>query len=172
MMRRKYIAVAVTFVLLLASATPARAAMDWVSPTCAVGEITHHHVEIDDDNDVTIRLEGWSSWCTSTQLGRANEQFGLALYTDDGAWLGRLTTYQEPRTAPTPFSYLVDDTASTALLGGPLRAICVAYAPDSRMSCVAVNRLSTAHPPTLASLSTSHTSVTYPIDGPCPSCLR
>ncbi|MEJ3745794.1 hypothetical protein WEI85_21190 [Actinomycetes bacterium KLBMP 9797] len=162
-----------TFVLVLAAAAPGYADAGWVSPTCAIGEITSHHVERDADGDVTIRLDGWSKWCQPTQLSRPNEQFGLGLYTDNGAWLGRLTSYNHGAgTTPTPFTYVVDDTASTPLLGGPLRALCIAYAPDQRMACVSVARLSSAQPPTIQALAPNDPRVLRPIDGECPSCLK
>jgi hypothetical protein len=172
MARTWLVTVAVLF-LVLGTASRAVADEGWVSPTCAVGEITGHQVERDANGDVTIRLDGWSSWCQATQLGRPGEQFGLGLYTDDGAWLGRLTSYiHGPGTTPTPFTYLVDDTVSTQLLGGPLRALCIAYAPDRRMACVSVARLSHAQPPTLHALATDDPMVLRALDDTCPSCLK
>jgi hypothetical protein len=157
--------------LVLSAGTPAYADSDgWLSPSCATGEITNYLAERDANGDVTIRLDGWSARC-GPQMGHPNDvyRFGLGLYTDDGAWLGALTDYQG--LSPTPFTYVVDYTAAAEELGDPPVALCLAYAPTSRMSCVSVTTLSTQHPPSLQPLATDDPSVQFMIDVPCGNCL-
>jgi hypothetical protein len=155
--------------LLVATGSPTYAGgLDWLSPRCATGQITQHLAKVEANGNVTIQLNGWSASCAQAGPGTVY-QFGIGLYTDDGAWLGGLTSYRGLR--PTPFAYLVDYTASTAELGTPPLALCLAYGPARRLSCLAVTAVSPQQPPALEPIPTNDPRVQSEITDPCGNCL-
>jgi hypothetical protein len=166
----RWIAASLFAVLLVATGPPANAdEIDWLSPRCATGQITHHSAQRHANGDVTIQLNGWSARCGAQGVPGDVYQFGIGLYTDRGAWLGGLTAYQGLRS--TPFAYLVDYTAATEELGEPPLALCLASGPARRLSCLAVTPLPPPKPPALEPLASNDPRVQSEITDPCGNCL-
>ncbi|MEH1127154.1 hypothetical protein [Micromonospora sp. CPCC 206061] len=160
---------AVTTLLVAAPATPAHADDDWVSPPCATGEITASSGAVTPDGDLVIQVDGWSARC-GVAATTGGQQFGLIIYTSAGAWIGQLTDYLDA--GPTPVSYLVNYTVSTATLGGLPHALCLAYAEERRMSCVHVSSAGPNQPPNTFHLDHKNSSlVTRRCDGYCGNCV-
>jgi hypothetical protein len=139
----------------------------WRSPACATGAITNHGVEVDTNGAVVVHVDGWSEACIG--LGTAaGSEFGLLLYGETAGWLARRTDYAAGP-APTPFSYSINHTAERRY--GPAVALCLAYGPDGRLSCLAVD--ASGNPPAITPIATDDERVAVPrIQWLCANCVN
>lgn len=154
--------------LLVVPATPAAAVTPWRKPSCAVGDITNYRVELNAAGEEIIQVDGWTGLCESTPPREIYFawDFALLFYAEPMGWVARLRTYTE-KTSPTAFSFSINYTTEQHY--GPVKAACLAFDYDKRLSCLAVDASVPAELPDVEPVPSD--LVITPIDPACGHCL-
>jgi len=147
----------------------------WVSPSCATGAITGFGVRVEGSGRTVLGLSGWIQPCRPDEP--TNGFVVIAYRTTGGTTPGGLRPYLST-SAPTVFDAEVGLTGTTGVPAE--QAVCVAFHPHGRLTCLGIDPRGPEQLPTLAPIGTDDPRVRVPVsvlgrtiaDGPtCGTCV-